>query len=982
MLPLTFSLLAQTPSSLEVQGQINDGTSPIPGATVLIKGEQRGTVSDFNGRYKITAKPTDTLVISYMGFAIVEEPINNRTSINIQMQVDATTLREVVINAGYYNTTDRERTGSIARVTAEALERQPVLSTFAAMQGQMSGVDITQTTGVPGGGFSIRIRGQNSIRPDGNDPLYIIDGVPFASQSLGDSQVSTVMGGTVSPLNFLNPSDIASIEVLKDADATAIYGSRGANGVVLITTKQGSSGKSQFNITSQTGVGRVTRLASLMNTEQYLEMRREAFANDGISEYPANAYDVNGTWDQNRYTDWQDELLGGTAYQQNIRASVSGGNEQTRFLLGSGYNRETTVFPGDHSYNRLSVTGNLNHSSKEEGFKIQFSAMYSRDANDLPTTSYVGDAKRLAPNAPALFDEDGNLNWENGTWNNPLRFQFAEYLANSNTLIANSVVNIRLLKGLTFTTNLGFNKSQLEESRTNPSTLFNPAFGLGSQFSSIFLNNSSQDSWIAEPQLEWELPLGRARVQVLLGSSFQEQNRKVFSVFGEGFTSNNLIYNLSDANLLVIRNSQDETYKYHALYGRVNLGWNDRYFLNLTGRRDGSSRFGPDKQFATFGAVGAAWLFGDEAWIKDGLPFISFGKLRASYGSSGNDQIGNYGFLDTYFLTNTNYLGSSTLRPGQLFNPNYAWERNVKAEIAIELGFFNDRLLWNASYYNNRSSNQLVGIPLPGTTGFNTILANLDAIVENRGWEFDMRVSPIRSSDWRWTSTFNVSFPKNELVAFPGLEGSTYANQLVVGMPLSVQLLYHAQGVDPETGIFTFEDSNGDGQISAPEDRTKAVDIRPEYFGGWSNQLVFKNLELDFLFQFVKQKGWNYLTNNDVPGVMSNQPTDLLDRWQSPGDQAFMQQYTAGFNNDAVMAYFNNYNSDAQISDASFIRLKNIQLAYRLPLKTKEGLSCKVFIQGQNLLTFTKYKGPDPENQAFEQLPPLKLISTGLQLNF
>ena len=296
-----------------ITGIISDANGALSGVTVTIKGTSTSTITDNAGKYSIMAEPNQVLVFRYVGYKEVTATVTVESVINITMTEDATTLKEVTVNAGYYTVKDKERTGSISKITSKDIEKQPVTNVLAAMQGRMAGVAITQTTGVPGSGFDIRIRGLNSIRSDGNAPLYVIDGVPFASDAIGDSQTSSTIPTATSPLNSINPSDIESIEILKDADATAIYGSRGANGVVLITTKKGKAGRTQFIASASTGTGQITKKLDLLNTPQYLAIRQQAFANDGITTYPYNAYDVNGTWDPNRYTDWQEVLPGGTA---------------------------------------------------------------------------------------------------------------------------------------------------------------------------------------------------------------------------------------------------------------------------------------------------------------------------------------------------------------------------------------------------------------------------------------------------------------------------------------------------------------------------------------------------------------------------------------------------------------------------------------------------------------------------------------------
>jgi len=964
----------------QISGIITDGTGPLAGVTITIKGQQKTTISDFDGEFTITVSPNDMLIFSFMGYKTLTIPVDGRTIINIEMHQDATSLQEVKINAGYYSVKESERTGSIAKITAKDIEKQPVTNPLAAMQGRMSGVNITQATGVPGGGFDIQIRGINSIRTEGNSPLYIVDGVPYSSQSLGFSSASSgILAGTTSPLNGINPTDLESIEVLKDADATAIYGSRGANGVVLITTKKGKAGKTKFNLNAYSSFGTLTRTLDLMHTDQYLSMRREAFSNDGITTYPSYAYDVNGKWDQTRYTNWQKELIGGTATTNNLQASLSGGSSGTQYLISGTMHKETTVFPGDAKYGKGAVHTSLTHRTEDGRFKINFSANYTADKNILPPSDFTYKAAVLAPNAPALYDANGNLNWEKNSWTNPLATLNGRYTATTAALIANTLLSYQILEGLELKTSLSYTDNRVEESRINPSTMYNPAFGIGSERSTLYLNNASSHSWTMEPQLNWLKKIGKSEINILAGATFQDQKSSQLAQTGSGFPSNGLIYNLAAASRLNISSNSFSEYKYQAFFGRINFNYKSKYILNATGRRDGSSRFGPGNRFANFGAVGAAWVFSKESFL-DTSTFLSFGKLRASYGASGNDQIGDYQFLDTYDVTGNNYNGVIGLQPSRLFNSDFAWETNKKLEIAIELGFVNDRVFLSTAYYRNRSSNQLVGIPLAGTTGFSSLQANLNATVQNSGLELELRVEPFRSKNFNWTSNFNLSLPKNKLLEFPNLESSPYANRYLIGQSISIQKVYHYTGINPQTGLYSFEDYDSDGQISSPNDQQWIEDTAPKWFGGFANQLSYKNWSMDFLFQFVKQKARNYLYNTSWAGDMVNQPVAIGNHWPVDGSNSQTQLYTTGDNGEALDAWSSYSNSSATISDASYIRLKSVSLSYTIPTKGSAINTARVYLQAQNLLTFTNYKGADPENQSSFFIAPLRQISLGVQL--
>jgi TonB-linked SusC/RagA family outer membrane protein len=960
-------------------GTVSDVNGVLPGVTITVKGTSNSTISDSNGKYSISTKPDDILVFSYIGYKTIEVAIDGKTSIDVTMTDDATTLKEVTVNAGYYTVKEKERTGSISKISSKDIEKQPVSNVLASMQGRMAGVDIIQDGGTAGGGFQIKIRGLNSLRADGNSPLYIIDGVPYSSETIGYSNTTSGMPTPTSPLNSINPSDVESIEVLKDADATAIYGSRGANGVVLITTKKGKAGKTKFSINSSSGIGKVSRFLDLMNTEQYLAMRQQAYLNDGIATYPATAYDVNGTWDQTRYTDWQKELIGGTAEITDLQVGVSGGSAQTQYLLSGSRRKETTVIPGDFNYNRTAVHFNMNHTSDDSKFKVSFSGGYVLQDNKQPSTDLTKLSRTLAPNAPALYDDNGNLNWENNTFQNPLASLNSFSTVDTKDLVANTVLSYTILPNLEAKANMGYTHIKNHEQRLIPSTVSNPAQGVTSASSQMYDNLTERQSILFEPQLNWKKKFSNSTLDVLIGGTAQHQTTERMFAQGGGFASNALITNLASANIKLILGSELTEYKYQAFFGRINYNYKEKYILNATGRRDGSSRFGPGKQFATFGAVGAAWVFTNEAFLKNSK-VLSFGKLRMSYGTTGNDQIGDYQYLNTYSTTTLNYQGIVGLEPTRLYNPDFGWESSTKLEAAIEAGFLNDRIFLTVAWYKNRSSNQLVGIPLPGTTGFTSLNANLDATVENKGIEVTLRTVNFSGKDFKWTTNFNISAARNTLVSFPGLASSTFANTYVVGQPTSIIKVYEFTGVNPQTGLYEVADLNGDGIFNAAGDRQKTMDLTPKYFGGLQNQFQYKNWQLDFLFQFVKQQVSNY-TPNVSAGYNVNQNTDMLNAWQQAGDIVPYQMYTTGANSAAATAFTRYASSDAMIVDGSYIRLKNISLVYALPLGLK-GINCKLSLQGQNVLTFTHYKGGDPEFRYTSTLPPLRVFSAGVQLNF
>lgn len=941
----------------------------IPGVNITIKNKLKGTTTNFEGQYQIQAQAQDTLVFTYLGYSPQEIPVGNQTEINTVLQEEENSLGDLVINAGYYKVRDRERTGNIAKVTAEEIELQPLVSPLQALQGRIAGVEISANTATPGGAPTIRIRGQNSLRKEGNYPLYIIDGVPINSVPV-ESNTSLGFVG-VDPLSTMSLSNIKSIEVLKDADATAIYGSRGANGVILITTKTGENQKGvQARIYS--GVSIIPKKLDLLNTNQYLTLRKQAFINDGVEPDEFNAYDLL-LWDQNRETDWQDYFLGGTANITDVNVSAQGGNEQTHFRLNGAFHKQGTIYPVDLNYQKFTGGFNLNHHTKDNKFQLNLAINYGIDQNELigDGIDFLSNAFKLPPNAPNLYLEDGSLNWTD--WGeaglaHPLEGVFNSSTIEARNLITNLNLSYKILEGLELKTNLGFTDYKSDELVKMPKRSYNPA---GMPLHRSLSTDSQRQTWIAEPQLNYTKQWDKLNIQALIGSTIQENQYKNFSVEGQNYVAEALIGNLGAAEKLLNAQARNIDYRYQAVFSRIGLNWDKKYYLNLTARRDGSSRFAAANRFANFGAIGAAWIFTEEAFFTKRLNWLSFGKIRGSYGTTGNDQIPDYGYLDAYEAT----PGPGGLYPVGLANPKYTWEKNKKAEIALQLGFLKDKLDVGISAYRNRSSNQLVGYPLPSTTGFNSVQANLPATVENSGWEIEVSSENINNNKVRWETSFNISFPRNELIRYPGLEQSSYANIYKEGHPLNIRFLYEYEGVNPETGYYSVKDQNGD-EIYDQEDKTIIQDLTREYFGGINNTISYQGISLQFLFQFVKQQGsFSDLFNAGFP---QNQIAEVT---HNSSSYAQVSQTL-----DAFLAYANVTESNFVIEDASFIRMKTINLSYSLPVKWIQSLNLnqvKFFITGQNLFTITDYKGMDPETlQGGTDFSNLRTFTGGLQLNF
>ena len=950
-------------ASINISGKVTnqDDGEGLPGANVMVKGTTIGTVTDVDGNYTLTVPDQNVvLIFSSVGFIQEEVTVGNRTVINLSLVPDIQALEEIVV-IGYGTKKRSDLTGSLVSVGNEDFDKQPLTRVDQALQGRAAGVSVTQTSGEPGAGFKIRIRGANSISGS-NEPLYVVDGL--------------VVGDILS----LNVNDIKSLEILKDASATAIYGSRGANGVALITTKGGKAGKTSIDINVSQGAGKVTRMMDLLNTQQYLEMRNEAFNNDGATPNPNSPNDLDVLEWGDRYTDWQDELIGGTAHMTNAEVSMSGGDASTRFSVGIGFKRETTPLRGDFAYQKGSGRFALNHSTLDRKFNIALTTSYTADENDLANSDPTSLAITLAPNAPSLLNEDGSLNFENPL-GQPLGRLKTQYIVRTRNLITSANLSYKPVSFLNIKTRLGFNRLSFDETRTTPIAAFNPASGVTSGSSDF--TDGGTSSWIIEPQIEYRKELAQGKLSILVGTTLQETIGERQTIRATGFQDDSSLENIEAAGSIDNLEYNYNQYRYNAIFGRINYNWNEKYIINLTGRRDGSSRFGPDKQFGNFGAVGIAWIFSNEGFVKNSLSFISFGKLRGSYGLTGNDQILDYEYLNSYEYTGDAYLGVPGIQPARIANPEYGWETNKKFEAALELGLYDDRVFITASYYRNRSSNQLVGFDLPGTTGFLSVRDNLPAVVENTGWELELSTTNIEKNNFGWTTSINFTAPKNKLVAYPNIENSPFATRFRVGSSLFVRGAFDAS-VDPQTGIYTYRDVNDDGFApSFSDDLLFDHEIGTEFFGGFQNTFRYKDFELDILFQFVKQTARSYIFDFSPQGWHGNQPTAVLDRWQQPGDVTDVQMFTQGFT-DAVFAWFDVGDSDLNFVDASFVRLENVSLSWNLPDELNDKLKLersRIYLQGQNLLTFTDYVGLDPESFG-TSVPPLRMVTGGIQVTF
>ena len=989
-----------TDSVITVTGRvINEKGEPIIGATIIVKNTKRGTTSNSNGDFILDrVKENAVLIISSVSFLTKEMAISRRNSTGIiQLKRYVGELDETVVVA-YGTTTQRFNAGNVNVIKAVDIQKQPVNNPLLALSGRVPGLFINQSSGIAGGGIKLLIQGQNSIS-NGNEPFYVIDGVPYTSQLLpsingdllGYSGVNNSSAGN--PLNYINPSDIESISVLKDADATAIYGSRAANGAILITTRKGKSGQMKIDINLQQGWGKITRKAKLLDNKKYIEMRNEAIKNDNVSVQPSD-FDINGVWDSTKNTDWQKELIGGVARYSKFNISTSGGTDISQYLISGNYYKETSVMPGDFADTKGSIHFNLNSTSSDKKLKLQIGGSFMSDINKLPFTDLTSVAVQLAPTSPSLYNLDGSINWmpdSNGSttfFQNPAAQLQNKYSNKTNNLIGNAMLSYSISKELDVISSFGYTYLNSNELSTVPLSSFIPEDKPYAARQALYGNNAIY-SWIAEPQITYKKMIGKFRTNVVLGTTIQQNRSNGQQLTGIGYNSDNVLEDIFSASSVAAVSSTATVYKYNALFGRINAIYNDKYILDLNARRDGSSRFGVNNQFHNFGSVALAWIFSQEILIKNNFSFISFGKIRGSYGITGNDQIGDYKFLDLYapLSTGVAYQGITSLVSKGLVNPYLQWEETRKLQIGLEMGFLKDLIFFTANYSRNRSSNQLLNYKLPILTGFHSIVRNFPALIENRGWEFSLSSTNINSNKFTWKTNLNLTVPNNKLVEFPNLSQSSYANSLIIGKPINISKVLEFAGVNKTTGLYEFVDSKGitTSTPSLKDDAKMIINKFPYFYGGIENSFTWNNFDLSFLFQFVKQQTYDYSLGNN-PGIpFNNQPVSVLSRWEKEGDSAPVQRFSTFNNADALSTSNFATSSNVVYSIVWYLRMKNLSFSYKLPPAIISKLHCessRVFIQGQNLLTFTNYNGIDPETASLSNLPPLRVIMLGLQIVF
>ena len=1036
--PVVFErLVVDAPS---VSGRIIDmDDQGIINVSIRIRGTRKGTTSGSGGNFSIEVKDGEILDISAVGFAPIAIRLNgdmlqnvpleksvtrnmqpdstgkirtslllvpNKENVLLRMERSSSQLDEVVI-IPYGQTSKRFATGNITSIKAKEIERQPVMNVLQALEGKVPGMTITSLSGNSAAPVKVEIRGRSSINPGALvEPLYIINGVPITTLEIGpytkrgEYSTGSIQSGMVntpgeSPLLFLNPRDIESVEVMKDADATAIYGSRGANGVILITTKKAKSGPSRFNMTINNGVTMAPKRMNMMNTEEYLAVRREAHRNDRLEPNKFLAPDLT-IWDQTRYTDWQRELIG-TGNLLTMSARLSGGIGGTSYSLGANYRTRKEIMNNGGKNNVGGLQFNINHTSLNQKLSVDVSSTFSiSDINAFK----VSEVHFLPPNAPALYDENGEFNWE--PWRGDIQSNFPlmglKRPSESKSTIISTSLNIRyeIFRGLTASAIAGYNTTQNNNALYMPEAAMDPAWFRMSQ--AVF-GNSNNNNWTVEPQLQYVALFGKGNLNVTLGANASQAVARSLTSMAIGFPNDNLMRSMNNA--MAVQNTDARgDYKQHGVYSIINFRWDNKYIINLSARRDGSSRFGPGKQFGNFGSVGLSWIASDEKWMQRALPdFVSFLKFRGSYGVTGKDGGDDYGFITRWARSHDlsgfdrlyEYNGSPAFHIARSINPEYGWEAANKLELASTLSLFKDRLSVDVAWYQNRIGNQITGINTPPYTGFSSVTANWDAVIENSGLELSVNARVLNTKDWTLNVNANFSRNRNRLHSYPGIEYSSYASTYVVGKSLTSGYLLHYTGIDPLTGNYTFEDRNKDGLITTGvgavplddvDDRYVEFDRAIRWQGGFGATASYRNFSLYLNFVYKKQPAQDPFLLLNVGNMMNFAlPAEVKNNhWQQPGDQALYPRYTTAGITGPINA------SDGAWVDGSYLRLNTLSISYDLPAKWMKKIrmqGCRFSADTQNLFVITSYKGIDPEVQSLLGATPLsRAISTSLTFNF
>lgn len=931
--------------NITVKGEVKDQQGlPLPGVSVKVKGGNQGAMTASNGSYVLTAPTNATLTFSFIGFKTIEQVIGGKTSINVTLADDNNQLNEVVV-VGYGTQTKKDLTTAVVSISAKDLENQPVTNPLQAIQGKAAGVQINSQSGKPGAGVSITIRGNTSINAS-NSPLYVIDGVTSRDAS------------------FINPSDIESMTILKDASGAAIYGSSGANGVVLITTKKGSE-KLAVAFNAFTGFSKLWKKQEVLNRDQYIDLMKSM------------GYGVEGLGKEN--TDWQDKTFG-TGIQNNYQLSLSGGVKGGQYAISSGYQQDKGVvapakldkytfhFNGSQSItNWLKLTGTAALTSNKSN-NVSDNANVARGGTILSALT--------TPPTIGVYAADGSyaFNPYKGGSENPIANAFAAQNSNREFRFLGAFA-----AEVKFTKDLSFKSSISTNNRDSYYSYFLDPFSTtyGRDQKGMYNSNKTKDHvWLNENILNYVKNTGKNAFTATAGMTLQESD-----YLYKGYSESNFLGPnkelLSQGSSIPPQIPSGSQWSKRSYLARVTYAYDGKYLFSSNFRADGSSRFGPDNRYGYFPSASIGWRLSGENFLKDSKSIDDL-KLRASWGKVGNDEnIGDYSYLELY---QPNAQGAYNL--SQLRNDKLKWETTTQTNLGLDLTMFGSRLTFTADAYLKKTDGLLIYQPLPSSVGFDKIVSNVGAM-ENKGLEFVLSTKNIVRNKLTWNTDLNFSMNKNKVtdlgdkvsaINFAGIYERDAAIRVVTGRPLGSFYGYVSQGVNPQTGDIVYQDLNGDNQITAA-DRTFIGSAQPDFTYGVNNSFTYGNFGLNFLFQGVQGNQMFNASRMELEGMndSKNQLSTVLNRWTTVGQITDMPR--ALKENTS-----NTFTSSRFIEDGSYLRLKTATLSYnfgQMALGKLKMSKFMIYASGYNLLTFTKYKGFDPEVNQYDANGPSMGVDYG-----
>ncbi|WP_438968516.1 SusC/RagA family TonB-linked outer membrane protein [Nonlabens sp.] len=927
-----------------ITGTVTDSDgSPFLGVTVYVEAVELGTSTDINGTYSLTGSfgASHIISFSYLGYKTQNVTIDGKTVINIQLQEDLESLNEVVV-IGYGSQLKKDITGAVSTIDGESFESRPNVQVGSLIQGQSPGVQVLSNSGKPSEGFSIRVRGTNSINA-GSEPLYVVDGVPTTDT------------------RSINPTDIDTITILKDASSTAIYGAQGANGVVLITTKRGTTSKPQVTFDVYTGTSQVWNTLEVLNGEQYRDLMTEL----GLST----------DWDSfNSRTDWQNEIFQ-NGFSQNYQMSVSGRSEKTNYFISAGYTgQEGAVRSAELQRSNFKI--NLDQDINDwltVGTRIAYTQYRDVDVNDNNNVNQGGVllGALTTPSIIGVFNEDGMFasnpfqNWEN-----PLASTDGlEREFNSRRFLGNLYLEAEFLDHFKYRVNYGIdNNNGVFDSFLDP---FRTGFGVAIGGQSI--NNTNKNSYyIIENTLSFKKVIDKHSIEGLVGSINQKFTFENSAIQTRNFASASVTTPNGGSELFLATADKSERAN-SSFLSRVNYSYEDKYLLTVNFRADGSSAFGPNERWGYFPSFSVGWRMSNEKFLSTSS-FLNDLKVRAGWGVVGNDQIANYAYLGR-IGAGANYPFGGSVQPGtfpaSIENLDLKWEESEQINIGIDASIFNDRIQVTAEAYQKNTNDLLLNAPLPTSTGFSSAIQNIGSL-QNRGFEFSINSLNFQDDNFKWVSNFNISFNENEVIDLVGQEilqggiagGRGEASIVREGEPLGSLYGYLFGGVDPATGNAFYIDRNGESTFTpSAEDRTIIGDANPDFFYGFTNTFSYKGLGLSIFIQGSQGNDILNATRIETEGLLDpkNQSIAVLNRWRQPGDITNIPRATFG-NSD------NSRVSTRFIEDGSYLRFKAVTFSYDFAGKLLERLrlsNLKFYATGENLFTITNYSGFDPEVNAF-----------------